>query len=242
MINLVKKQYADHELLRGLCRQLGTLRRQTLLGRYGVLAPPTLRDKDRFLRIFDILDWVTRVDDAWQDLDVEARRRLAFLKTYQPLLAELSQVRELVSLTGQLFKTKGLSRASIQHWQRAVAAWTARQATMPGIVNQPIEGVQRYVDDHVKLLDKHTILLCCSDVIESIFGRYKNKSGVKAISADVLKITLYNVDIMLDFIDRALTTVSYQDVYDWATKHTCPTRYGQLRSLRKGPESAKAAA
>lgn len=115
LMNLVKKQYADHELLRGLCRQLGSLRRQTLLGRYGVLAPPTLRDKDRFLRIFDILDWVTRVDDAWQDLDVEARRRLDFLKTYRPLLAELSQVRELVSLTGRLFKTKGLSRASIQH-------------------------------------------------------------------------------------------------------------------------------
>ncbi|TXF87939.1 hypothetical protein FUA23_16935 [Neolewinella aurantiaca] len=64
LMNLVKKQYKDNSLLSELCAQIGTLRRQTLLGRYGFLAPPTLRDKDRFLRIFNILDWVVKIDGA----------------------------------------------------------------------------------------------------------------------------------------------------------------------------------
>ena len=98
------------------------------------------------------------------------------------------------------------------------------QVTVAGVVTQVIAGVEQYLNDHTRLLDKYSVLLCCSDVIESTFGRYKNKGGVKAISADVLKIPLYTVDITLDFVNQALTTVSYQDVHNWETEHTCPTR------------------
>jgi len=42
-------------------------------------------------------------------------------------------------------------------------------------------------------------LLCCSEIIESIFGRYKNKGGMKAISADVLSIALYNQTLSSGF-------------------------------------------
>jgi hypothetical protein len=79
-------------------------------------------------------------------------------------------------------------------------------------------------------------------VIESVFGRYKNKGGVKAISADVLKIPLYGVDLTLDFITEALITVSYQEVYKWETKNTCPTRFGQIRSMRNQLKPVKTAA
>jgi hypothetical protein len=79
-------------------------------------------------------------------------------------------------------------------------------------------------------------------VIESIFGRYKNKGGVKAISADALKIPLYGVDLTLDFVTEALIMVSYQEVYEWETKNTCPTRFGQIRSMRSCSKPVKAAA
>lgn len=242
LMNLVKKQYKANDLLSCLCAKIGTLRRQTLLGRYGFLAPPTLRDKDRFLRIFNILDWLTKIDEAATVIDEVARQRLAFMDSYRSLLEELTQVRAFISFTATIFKNQGLSHSSSEQWRARVRAWMATQQNIFEAVTIMVAAMEQYLTDHEALIDKYTRLVCCSDITESTFGRYKNKGGVKAISADVLKIPLYHVDITLDFVDRALTTVTYQQVYDWETVNTCPTRYAQLRTLRKRTESATAAA
>lgn len=242
LMNLVKKQYKDNDLLSGLCAKIGTLRRQTLLGRYGFLAPPTLRDKDRFLRIFNILDWVTKIDKAAAFIDEVAGQRLAFIDTYRPLLKEFAQVRAFISFTAVIFKSQGLSRSSIEQWRAHLRDWMAEEHKIFEAVTIMVVALEQYLTDHQELIDKYTRLVCCSDITESTFGRYKNKGGVKAISADVLKIPLYNVDITLDFVDRALSTVTYQEVYDWETVNTCPTRYAQLRTLRESTKSATALA
>ena len=242
LMNLVKKQFQYSDLLSQLCAHIGTLRRQTLMGRYGYLAPPTLRDKDRFLRIFNILDWVAKIDAVWSTLDEEAYDRLAFIEKYRPLLRELEQVRALISLTGRVFKSQGLSPATIQAWKESLQGWMNEQANIFASVEMMIAAVEEYVVDHHRLTQKHGKLLCCSDIIESTFGRYKNKGGIKAISADILKIPLYNVDITPDFVDKAMSTVSYQQVYEWETINTSPTRYGQLKALRERPKSASLAA
>lgn len=54
MMNVVKKLFSNHEQLSTLAAQTGQFRRKFLLTALGYLLPPTLRDKDRFLRIFTI--------------------------------------------------------------------------------------------------------------------------------------------------------------------------------------------
>lgn len=242
LMNLVKKQYKDNRLLSELCTQIGTLRRQTILGRYGFLAPPTLRDKDRFLRIFNILDWVVKIDGARSWIEEAANQRLKFIDAYRPLLEELRQVRTFISFTSKIFKCEGMSKSSVQQWRDHLNSWRQKQSQVFEPVAKMISAVEQYLANHQDLMNKYGELICCSDIIESTFGRYKNKGGVKAISADVLKIPLYHVDITIDFVDRALTCVPYQEVYNWETVNTCPTRYTQLRALRDRTKSASAAA
>ena len=83
-------------------------------------------------------------------------------------------------------------------------------------------------------------LLCCSDIIESIFGRYKNKGGMKAISADVLAIALYNTDLTPDLIKTAMTSVSEQDVARWKQNYVCGNRYSLIRRMDKELKNAGA--
>lgn len=242
LMNLVKKWYATDERFSKFCARVGTLRRQNILGQYGYLVPATLRDKDRFLRIFNLVDWVTKIDLAWQGLDRQAKGKLSFLASSRELITELVQVRQFVAQTAKIFKRHGMNERSIKVWEWLVKRWLARQPIVAASVNDMIESFGRYLDAHQKLIAKHGSLLCYSDVIESTFGRYKNKSGVKAISADVLKIPLYGVDLTLDFVTAALTSVSYQEVYEWETKNTCPTRFGQIRSMRSRSKPVKTAA
>lgn len=242
LMNLVKKWYVNDKRLSAFCALIGTLRRQNILGRYGYIVPATLRDKDRFLRIFNLVDWVTKIDVAWEKLDTQAQQKLSFLASYRELISELVQVRHFVAQTAKIFKRRGMNERSIELWEWLIKRWLAQQTSLAPSVSAMIESVRHYLKDHQSLIDKYGSLLCCSDVIESIFGRYKNKSGVKAISADVLKIPLYGVDLTLDFVTEALLTVSYQDVYEWETNNTCPTRFGQIRSMRASSKPVKTAA
>lgn len=110
LMNLVKKWYAiDDQRLSDFCAAVATLRRQNILGQYGYVVPATLRDKDRFLRIFNLADWVDKIDAAWEGLDEQARQKLAFLTTHHELITELVQVRYVVSMTLKVFKRRSLS-------------------------------------------------------------------------------------------------------------------------------------
>ena len=242
LMNLVKKYYQHHESLSQLCAQIGTLRRKTLLGQYGCLAPPTLRDKDRFLRIFNILDWVARIEHVKTRLPAAAREKLTFLAQYSGLLDELSQVRSIIDMAGRVFKSQGLSESSMSGWAGLILEWRTKHSSIYPTVELILNGLDGYMAAHRDLIAKHGRLMCCSDIIESTFGRYKNKGGVKAISADVLKIPLYHVEITPQFVRQALSRVSSQEVHDWETENTSPTHYGQLRALREHPESVMPAA
>ena len=96
-----------------------------------------------------------------------------------------------------------------------------------------IKRMDAYFEQHAALLEHHTRLLCCSDIIESTFGRYKNKGGMKAISADVLSISLYNQPITASFIQLSMKTVSCQQVIDWQNENVCHNHYGLRKRMDK---------
>jgi len=95
-----------------------------------------------------------------------------------------------------------------------------------------IETVNEYFEHHLNLVKKYGRLICCSDIIESTFGRYKNKGGMKVISADVLAIPLYALKMDVEFVVKGLTTISQNQINQWHNDNTCENRYRMLRTLK----------
>jgi hypothetical protein len=54
---------------------------------------------------------------------------------------------------------------------------------------------------------------------------------MKAISADVLSVALYNREITSGFVRSALTSVSCLDVEEWQEDNVCHNRYGLRKSM-----------
>jgi hypothetical protein len=100
------------------------------LGRYGDIVPATLRDKDRFLRIFNLVEWVAKIDAVWECLDSEAQQKLSFLSSYRELIGELTQVRQFVAQTAKTFKRRGMNDRSIELWEWWVKRWLAQQTSL----------------------------------------------------------------------------------------------------------------
>lgn len=239
----LKRSLADHAPLSRLAAFLGTYRRDRLLGRFGHLAPPTLRDKDRFLRIFLILDWVDRLRSGWSALSTAEQQSLAYLNGAETLqlLEELRQLRRLVSLAAAILKTSGLNAAARRAWQQRLADYRASLTLCP-LAEQLAAVVSDYFEQHAELIRKHKRLLCCSDIIESTFGTYKNKGGMQVISSDVLYLPLLGRTINADLVTKGLRTVSQPLVEQWNKQYTCDNRYRQLRRLRQRAKAATAVA
>ena len=231
MMNAVKAIFRNDAALSRLCATLGQLRSKALLTRLGLLLPPTLRDKDRFLRIFTVIDWTQRMDALWDKFPDQLRHALAFYRRDRPLLNRLTQVRDLVDITATILKKAGMSANSYQHWIARVAQYKLMQPSWTRAANSFVKTMEAYFAQHQAFFEQQQRIFCCSDIIESIFGRYKNKGGMKAISADVLTIPLYNQTITIQWVEQALANVSEAMVNDWQNEYVCHNFLGRRREL-----------
>ena len=211
MMGLVKKLFETDECLCALSERIGELRKKILMTPQGYLVPATLRDKDRFLRIFTIVDWWERIMEYWPNLPQTSRDILAFAWEAEALLLNLMQIKQVVEITAKLLKTAGLSEPSRQRWEKLIGehfekAPPTREA---GIL---IESMREYMADHKELVAEHGRIMITSDVIESTFGRYKNKGGMRVISTDVLAIALYGRKLDTAFVIEALTQTHQKEL------------------------------
>jgi hypothetical protein len=236
MMNMVKKLFKDDVALSKLRASVGLLRQQLILTDNSFALPATLRDKDRFGRIFTLVAWMDRIDAYGTALTVELRNRLNAGRNHW-LDLRLRQVHRLMVITATRLKHEGLSQASHDGWINDVVDYLQTQPLLTRQAKYFIAGMMKYFTDHAQFYANCLRVQCCSDIIESIFGRYKNKGGMKAISAGVLSIALYNQKISSDFVRQAMRQVSGPQLDEWRCRNVCHNRYGirkrMERELRK---------
>lgn len=239
MMNAVKDIFGQDEALSKLSASIGQLRSRFMLTDWGYLLPPALRDKDRFLRVLTIVQWAGRMDDYWARLPAKARQHIAFYREAWPLIRRLRQVRELIVVASSILKTAGLSEYSHQRWRKRADQYLDTQKVVTKQARAFIKRIDDYFESHATLYQGQSQLLCCSDIIESTFSRYKNKGGMKAISADVLSIALYNQNITCEFVQSALFNTTCQVVDEWQEQNVCHNRYGLRKQMDRELKSVR---
>lgn len=79
-----------------------------------------------------------------------------------------------------------------------------------------------YLEHETCSLTEGNCLLATSDIIESLFGKYKlfsEKSPLKHMGHLLLSLPLLTTQLSTDFVKAALETVSFNDVQQWYQKH-----------------------
>ena len=240
LMNAIKKLLGTDQILRQLHTDVGQLRRRLIRSEFGYLLPPSLRDKDRFIRIFTLGKWIERIDRWWPKLPEPARAHLAFLEPARARVACMNELRAVVERAAALLKGSGLSPATRRRWQEYTDL-CRQNPGRPAEVDALLDTITAYFARHTELLARHGRLLCCTDILESLFGRYKNKGGTPTISADALAIPLYSVTITPAFVHQALLATPYKTVQAWEQERTCENRYAQIRRMERELKTVAAA-
>jgi hypothetical protein len=99
--------------------------------------------------------------------------------------------------------------------------------------------MQAYLKCESAGIDEGQVWLATSDVLESLFGKYKlfsQRSPLKEVSRWVLILPLLTVKIGRDMIRQALENVSTQRLERWVTEHFGPSAFARRKAAFGAPK------
>ncbi len=140
------------------------------------------------------------------------QQKFNILDKHKPFINELEQIVNVAETAKRTVSKKGLSLDVLQEIEELQTPQLCSNAT-----KVLLDINNRLQEEHAKCGTDKTPLLCCSDVIESIFGKFKMKAkqSVGGIYETVLNIAVSCNEITEEVIKKTLPSIKMDDVNHW---------------------------
>jgi len=197
------------------------------------LLPPKQRTIARFINISGWVKWSSKMLDVYHSLQEEERAVFSFVPANASLIDELSEVTKCVKSIEDICKNKGLSKETVAACQQKIIRDLFRGSDR---MIQLGEAINKFLHDEVKLIGADTAHNNSSDIIESLFGKYKARKSpnkLHGITPFILFMPLYtmlckNTKNKFDF-KKALEDTRIRQIEIWKKENLTPNLM-QLRT------------
>lgn len=155
--------------------------------------------------------------------------KLGWLRHRQTEVHQYQQLLSLVKCVHKQLKHQGLKQDSQESFTQTTQALSLSEQGQ-GFREQIVE----YLKQQGSSLAPGQTVLSSSDVIESMFGKYKllsERSPLKELSKLILTIPLCTVKLTIPLVKQALESVRGTDVEHWASEVLGPSRFAQRRAV-----------
>ena len=227
------------------CRKLVQTKRRVIHTKFAFLAPRKQRDKSRWQNLQQNLVWAERVlaekpmltgrPGRPTNYQRAFRDHFGWLADFEADLRRWRMLLDVVTLAQVEVKTNGLSTQTADMFMRRVLAG--------GIENKECETLAlRLADFFIRetaSFEPGQVLLGSSDIIESIFGKYKlfsAKTPLKEIGSSILTLPILTSDVTLEEVKQAMETISAKSLSTWLAENVGETL---LAKRRKVPSYSK---
>lgn len=208
-------------------------------------APPRQRRKARYMNVGALVAWGVRL---LQYLDEDGSQRQArdrcrveevvgWVRQYRPEIEQWRQWVAVGTITEQFVKKYGVAAGGVQQLQHQLAA----AGTLPRTKQLCTEFLQFVREEEAKALAGER-LVGSSEVIESIFGKWKRLEGDQArsgLTGLVLALGAIVAPTTPEVITQALTTVPTKTVLTWCREKLGKTVQATRRVLFASPRKAE---
>jgi hypothetical protein len=214
------------------------------------LKPPSLRKKCRYFNLEKLVNWgedillyeqeenfeliESRAYELGSSVDEVAREenlenlqinlkvkqrfleKLGWVKEYKESLMEWNQMLKITRGIESKMKKEGLKKDLSEECESILR----EQLDSPCLENLR-EEIKDYLLEQTSVIKPESHLLATSDIIESLFGKYKGfskKCPIQELGRMILTIPLSTQNLTEDFVKQALETVTSIDVKNWEKK------------------------
>jgi hypothetical protein len=216
------------------------------------LKPPSLRRMARYMHVSGHVEWAQKVLGVLdrQDVGVLAEglgvprqqalvwleARLGWLREYRQDLERYGQLLRVSEQVQALVKNNGLSRQTPRVLEDRFAAgmqggrWQRWWGHLVG-----------YLKAEAEQVPQGETWLGSSDVIESLFGQYKNATGgapFPEIGANVLLLPVLNTELSDELVRDALEAVKGPDVERWTAQNIGHSTLAKIHRVLRPPQTA----
>lgn len=203
---------------------------------FSYLCPPKQRSKARFMNQKKIVKWAVSILSRHHLLCKEAKTFFADIVNHKAIIQILDICIELAEKIALPLKKKGLSEQTIQ---TALNLIEEVEKEKEGLVLTFIQNFKEYLTNYqVFILERGGVCELCSDVIESMFGTYKDKvsqnplMGVTLLSLELPALCMESTEISGN-IKNALEEVSILDLKKWRKEHSIDSQVIKRRNFHK---------
>jgi hypothetical protein len=190
--------------------------------RTSCLLPPRQRSIARWMNLSPVVKWAKTMLATFPSLNEQEQETFGFVNTCYSLIEELDCVFQTVNTLLKEIKNKGLTHKNID-W---CLLQTAEGLNMdsPRVKQAGENPVQYLNEERSKLPDAQTCWHASSDIIESLFGKYKfrrSKNSLNGVTAYVLLMPLLTkteapeAPSQVDF-KASLENVFMKDLTHWS--------------------------
>lgn len=226
--NSAKAIFRKDEAFNTFIKQLNALRAKWIMSKNNFYVPPALRAKTRFHQLFVVHKWAQHILQQWDTIAAQTQLELAFLQQARSTIAVMKHFHDLIDAFAGIFKARGIQKNSLEQWTGFVANYR-KENSLSDKAEQFIGQMNIYLEQQQAKFSQQRQILCCSDIIESMFGKYKNKGGMKMITEDVLKIAAYPEEKKLEHVRQAMQKIRMVDVKQWKTQHTTVSKLALIK-------------
>ncbi len=201
------------------------------------LIPPKQRSIARFMNLTHTVEWARKLLKVQSGLPAAQRKAFAFIKKYKAIIQELATTFEIVNELLQILKTQGLSFKTVKKCSKKCQQYLHHA---PDRLREFIGKVKLYLQAELQQLPtKDTVWHMSSDILESMFGIFKNKKasnplhGVTPFVLYLPVLTRINSEepVIHCSLKVALQTVSMRDLKDWNKKHLIENQVVKRRKI-----------
>jgi hypothetical protein len=218
--NLLKCCHGENETFKLLMGKLAMIRRTGILSKFSHLIPPPLRSKARFMNVFPLIGWIERIWESWDLLEDSFKEKLSFLNDCKSQIGELIVLRDVIGEMSAILKTEGMSRSTLDRCKMILNAKCLSGATK--VFSDMLQASWGRYDSILQ--QENSRFICCSDIIESYFGKFKQKiNGTDSITDTVLTMCIWGKEMSLEEIEKAFESVKLKDIKVWKKGNTTPS-------------------
>lgn len=214
---ILKHQLEEDKTWLTFCRKVIESKRSLVHTELGFLSPPKPRDKSRWQNLDAYVKWAEMILQQKTESmsNAEAERftdKLSWLQEYRQHIREWRMMLDILDAVKTEVKINGFRKQTKREFQKSISCMKINSLRLKDVRDE----VFTYVESECAGITG--VYPGCSDIIESVFGKYKNFSGkspMKEIGRSILTIPVFTSNVDYNEVKEAMESVSAKDVSTW---------------------------